>query len=58
VTDGSQVPTPSTAALLRSLAIAAAACAFLAAPAGAYVLQPFAATAPNDAPPFTELRCW
>jgi hypothetical protein len=45
VTDGSQVPTPSTAALRRSLAIAAAACAFLAAPAGAYVLQPFAATA-------------
>ncbi|HKV68340.1 MAG TPA: hypothetical protein VJN72_09640, partial [Gaiellales bacterium] len=30
--------------LLRSLAIAAAACALLASPAGAFVLQPFAAT--------------
>ena len=45
MTDGGQVPIPSTAVLLRSLAIAAAACALLASPAGAYVLRPFAATA-------------
>ncbi len=45
MTDGGQVPIPSTAALLRSLAIAAAACALLASPAGAYVLRPFASKA-------------
>ncbi len=45
MTDGGQVPIRSTAVLLRSLAIAAAACALVASPAGAYVLRPFAAPA-------------
>src|SRR5437660_338669 len=43
--DGRPATTRSTNALLRSLAIAAAACRLVASPAAAYVLQPHAAVA-------------